>query len=144
MIRSLICAAACLFVGTFAQAETREFTVMLDPFTTITGKLEIPSEIECTGTSSASLQTRSCKTPGAELQLNGANGVSTILVNKSQLITSNYGDRVTREYFFEGVQDLAGQEIHVGVQFTATDERVFPGSLNFNRGKTSYPLVIQN
>ena len=144
MIRSIICAAAFLLVGTSAHAETRNFTVMLDPFTTITGKLEVPSEIECTATSSPSLQTRSCKTPGAELQLNGPSGVSIIVVQKSQLITSTYSGKVTREYFFEGVQDLAGQDINVGVQFTMNDERAFPGTLTFNRGKTSYPLVLQN
>ena len=144
MIKSVICAAAFLLIGTPAHAETRSFTVMLDPFTTISGKLEVPSEIECTATSSPSLQTRSCKTPDAELQLNGPSGVSTIVVQKSQLITSTYSGKVMREFFFEGVQDLAGQDINVRVQFTMNDERAFPGTLTFNRGKTSYPLVLQN
>lgn len=144
MIRSLICAAAFIFTSTATQAETRQFTVMLDPFTTITGKLDVPSETECTGTSSAGLQTRSCKTPGAELQLNGPSGVTTIVIHKSQLLTSTYDGRVTREYFFEGLQDLADQNITVGLQYNASEERTYPGSLNFNRTKTSYPLVIQN
>jgi hypothetical protein len=144
MMKTIICAGALLFVGTAARGETRQLSIMIDPFTTVTGKLDVPSESECTETSSASLQTKSCKTPGAELQLNGPNGVTTIAISKSQLLIGNYSGRIMKEFFFEGTQDLAGQEINVCVQFVITDDVLKPGALTFNRGKTSYPLVITN
>jgi hypothetical protein len=144
MMKAIICVGALLFVGTAAHGETRQLSIMIDPFTTVTGKLDVPSESECTETSSASLQTKSCKTPGAELQLNGPNGVTTIVISKSQLLIGNYSGRIMKEFFFEGTQDLAGQEINVGVQFVITDDVFKPGALTFNRGKTSYPLVITN